>query len=73
MFALFLKGLHFGLTDCSIKLRIQMKNNTQHPLKRKSTGPIDKNEKIPFGLNGLKFNYELPLIYYRRFDRRVCC
>ena len=50
------QGLHCLLTECSIKIRIKMKNTTQQPLKRKWTGPIYKEWEIPLGLNGLTIN-----------------
>ena len=37
------QGLYYLLTECSIEIRIKMKNITQHHLKRKLTGPIDKS------------------------------
>ena len=39
------QGLHSLLTERSIKIWKNMKNNTQQPLKQKCTGPIDDSGK----------------------------
>ena len=36
------QGLHFVLTECSIKFWIEMKKTMQQPFKRKWTGPVNK-------------------------------
>ena len=40
------QGLHYLLTECSIKILMKMKNTAQQPLNQKRTGPIDKNGKF---------------------------
>ena len=46
------QGLHCLLTECSMKNRIKMKNNSEEPLKREWTGPIDNGEKFHSALMG---------------------
>ena len=40
------QGLQCLLIDCPIRVGITMKNNTQQPLKRKWTGPINNSGKF---------------------------
>ena len=54
------QGLYCLLTECSMKIRLQIKNTTQDPLKREWTGPIDISRKFHSAYKWVKICLRMP-------------